>query len=61
MLHAKHVNAPFSVNHNLHLTKTVKVDGTSYRSVVGALWYLTLTRPDITHGQFGLSIYDRSP
>lgn len=49
MLHANHVNTPLVVNHNLHLNQTSTVDGNSYRNVVGALQYLTLARPDITH------------
>lgn len=36
MLQSKHVNTPLAVNHNLHLTKTSEIDGTSNRSVVGA-------------------------
>jgi histone deacetylase 1/2 len=48
---AKSVDTPLAVSEKLRLTDGTKLgveDATRYRSVVGALQYLTLTRPDIS-------------
>lgn len=48
---AKSVDTPLAVSEKLRLTDGSKLgeeDATHYRSVVGALQYLTLTRPDIS-------------
>jgi histone deacetylase 1/2 len=45
------VDTPLSVSEKLRVTDGSKLgveDATHYRSVVGALQYLTLTRPDIS-------------
>jgi hypothetical protein len=51
MTACKPVHTPLAVNGQLSLTDgelLSLVDATSFRSVVGALWYLTLTSPDIS-------------
>ena len=48
---AKSVDTPLAVSEKLRLTDGATLgaeDATHYRSVVGALQYLTLTRPDIS-------------
>lgn len=40
---------PLAPKHNLTLHGGVRIDATCYRSLVGALQYLTLTRPDLSH------------
>jgi len=46
----KHVTIPFAVRTLLSLTDgELRADPTEYRSMVGALQYLTMTRPDITY------------
>lgn len=49
MHNARPIGTPLSLTHHLYATSFPIVDATSYQSVVGALRYLTLTRPDITH------------
>jgi histone deacetylase 1/2 len=48
---AKAVDTPLSASEKLSITDGISLgpkDSTNYRSVVGALQYLTLTRPDIS-------------
>ncbi|XP_070050285.1 uncharacterized mitochondrial protein AtMg00810-like [Nicotiana tomentosiformis] len=49
MLNCKTVATPINVNEKLQLDDGIeKADGSSFRSLVGGLIYLTLTRPDIS-------------
>jgi histone deacetylase 1/2 len=51
MAKCKAVTTPLATSEKLSITDGVKLsseDATKYRSVVGALQYLTLTRPDIS-------------
>lgn len=51
MSSCKPVNTPLVTSEKLSLNDGVKLgpgDSTKYRSIVGALQYLTLTRPDIS-------------
>ena len=50
MQHCKPSDTPLSVSEKLSIEDGDRLsddDGTRYRSIVGALQYLTLTRPDI--------------
>ena len=49
MIDCKPIGTPFAQKHHLKLEGGPLVDATNYRSIVGALQYLTLTRPDLTH------------
>ncbi|XP_059281244.1 uncharacterized mitochondrial protein AtMg00810-like [Lycium ferocissimum] len=46
---AKAINTPLEQKHGLQEATGELVDTSLYRSIVGSLQYLTLTRPDITH------------
>jgi hypothetical protein len=51
MDNCKHVSSPMSTSENLSIFEGTPLghhDSTQYRSIVGALQYLTLTRPDIS-------------
>lgn len=48
MFHSKPVATPFVHKHDLHFSTGSLVDPTSFWSIIGALQYLTLTRPDLT-------------
>lgn len=51
MQNSKLVNTPLSSSEKLSIHEGEKLgpeDSTRYRSIVGALQYLTLTRPDIS-------------
>lgn len=49
MLESKPANTPLAQKHNLHQSTGNQVDATFYQSIVGALQYLTLTRPDLLY------------
>ena len=64
MNRAKAVDTPLSVLEKLSLTDGTKLgdeDATRYRSLVGALQYLTLTRPDISFSVNKVCQYLHSP
>lgn len=46
---ARAIHTPLSQKHGLHESVGLPVDASEFRSIVGALQYLTLTRPEIAH------------
>jgi hypothetical protein len=59
---AKDVTTPFSTSISLKLANgSSSVDSTEYRRVIGALQYLSLTRPDISFAMNKLSQFMHSP
>ena len=51
MINYKSLNTPLSVSEKLSIESGVKLgaeDSTRFKSIVGALQYLTLTRPDLS-------------
>jgi hypothetical protein len=64
MVKCKPVSTPLAANEKLSLsdgTMLSNEDATTYHSVVGALQYLTLTRPDISFAVNKVSQYLHSP
>ena len=49
MLASSHLSTPIAIKQTTQLVDHTPVDETEYRSIVGALQYLTFTHPDITH------------
>lgn len=49
MINAKKKNTPLAQKHGLDSLQSPPIDPTGYRKLVGALQYLTITRPHITH------------
>lgn len=49
MLDCMSINTPLAQKHDLHLSDAPLDNETHYRSIVGALQYLTLTRPDLSY------------
>ncbi|XP_059277831.1 uncharacterized mitochondrial protein AtMg00810-like [Lycium ferocissimum] len=46
---ARAIHTPLAQKHELHEPQGSAIDPSDFRSIVGALQYLTLTRPDISH------------
>ncbi|KAJ0985382.1 hypothetical protein J5N97_003738 [Dioscorea zingiberensis] len=61
MLECKPVATPMVVSHHLSCDGDLCSDATLYRSLVGALQYLTITRPDISHAVTAVSQYMHAP
>ncbi|XP_021985727.1 uncharacterized mitochondrial protein AtMg00810-like [Helianthus annuus] len=61
MLDAKPAPTPLSTNVSFVSTVTLFPDATFYRSIVGALQYLTITRPDISYAVNQVSQYLHAP
>lgn len=61
MLAARAHQTPLSQKHGLHESVGPSVDPSEFRSVVGALQYLTLTRPEISHAVNLLCQFMQSP
>ncbi|XP_060183299.1 uncharacterized mitochondrial protein AtMg00810-like [Lycium barbarum] len=58
---AKPVGTPLAQKHGLQLAIGNTVDASLYKSVVGSLQYLCLTRPDISHAVNLLSQFMQAP
>ena len=61
LLHCKPVATPMIVSQHLAADGTPFHSPTAYRSLVGALQYLTITRPDITHAVNSVSQFMHNP
>uniref|UniRef100_A0A2N9HB18 Integrase catalytic domain-containing protein n=1 Tax=Fagus sylvatica TaxID=28930 RepID=A0A2N9HB18_FAGSY len=61
LLDSKPVHTPMVVSQHLSADGPLFSDPTLYRSLVGALQYLTITRPDITHAVNSVSQFLHSP
>ncbi|XP_055800392.1 uncharacterized mitochondrial protein AtMg00810-like [Solanum dulcamara] len=61
MTHAKKKHTPLVQKHGLHEATGSPIDVSHYRSIVGSLQYLTLTRLDINHAVNLASQFMQSP
>ncbi|KAD0533627.1 hypothetical protein E3N88_31441 [Mikania micrantha] len=61
LLDCKPIHTPLATNETLSSTGVPFFDVTSYRSLVGALQYLTITRPDIAYAVNQVSQFLQSP
>jgi hypothetical protein len=61
LLDSKPIHTPMIVSQHLSSDGSLFSDPTLYRSLVGALQYLTITRPDITHAVNSVSQFLHSP
>ncbi|XP_068664965.1 uncharacterized mitochondrial protein AtMg00810-like [Aristolochia californica] len=61
LLESKPVHTPMVVSQQLSSVGPLFSDPTLYRSLVGALQYLTITRPDIAHAVNSVSQFLHSP
>uniref|UniRef100_A0A2N9HKD0 Uncharacterized protein n=1 Tax=Fagus sylvatica TaxID=28930 RepID=A0A2N9HKD0_FAGSY len=61
LLDSKPVHTPMVVSQHLSADSPLFSDPTLYRSLVGALQYLTITRPDIAHAVNSISQFLHSP
>ncbi|KAK9060122.1 hypothetical protein SSX86_020826 [Deinandra increscens subsp. villosa] len=61
LLDAKPVHTPMASHENLTSQGIVLEDPTEYRSLVGALQYLTITRPDISYSVNQVSQFLKAP
>lgn len=59
MLNCKPPSTPMATNEKLSkYDRQEKVDGSTYRSLIGSLIYLTKTRPDIVYAASSLPIHE---
>ncbi|XP_068649607.1 uncharacterized mitochondrial protein AtMg00810-like [Aristolochia californica] len=61
LLDSKHIHTPMVVSQHLSSGGQLFLDPTLYQSLVGALQYLTITRPDIAHVVNSVCQYLHSP
>lgn len=61
MLAAKPQPTPLPQKLHLHESTGTSVNASEYRILVGALKYLTLTRPEISHAVYLLCQFMQSP
>ncbi|KAF5448208.1 hypothetical protein F2P56_028764 [Juglans regia] len=61
LVDSKPVSTPMVVAHHLSIDGPVFDDPSLYQSLVGALQYLTITRPDLTHVVSAVSQYMHKP
>ncbi|XP_041017877.1 uncharacterized mitochondrial protein AtMg00810-like [Juglans microcarpa x Juglans regia] len=61
MVDCKPISTPFLVGSHLTESRTAHSDATQFRSLAGALQYLTLTRPDLSYNVNSICQYMRAP
>lgn len=61
MLESKLISTPMIVGQSLTVDGTTFSDTTLYRSLVGELQYLTITRPDLSYAVNSVSQFLQSP